>query len=374
MIGWQESTGFAEEKVGASGQELSRGRRKTVMSKRPGAPEVTARPTIIDVARLAGVSPATVSNALNERPNVEEVTRRKVQAAVQELGYTPNLRARRLRTGRADTIAIFSSMSFAVSGGRARLGFTMEIAATAAVRSLEKGMALILVPPMNSGHSPFHDLHIDGALVVEPQEDDPDIAVLKRRGIPVVSIGRQLDKGVPYVDIRQYDSAMMLIEHLYRQSSINIALIVGAQPRYTHRQTEQAYNDFMRRHGGKGIVRCVDEAGGEQAAYAAARELLTRHRTIDALFVSVDAFAVGATRAAADLGIDVPGKLKLATRYDGVLARECDPPLTSLNLHLDELATLGVELLFEHISQGKARSSIIGPAATLVVRRSTETV
>src|SRR5277367_969704 len=70
-----------------------------------------AKPTIIDVARLASVSPATVSNALNGRPNVDAKTRDRVLAAVRKLGYTPNLRARRLRTGRADTIAIFSSMS-----------------------------------------------------------------------------------------------------------------------------------------------------------------------------------------------------------------------------------------------------------------------
>src|SRR4051794_40793269 len=79
------------------------------------APPVRAsavgRPTIIDVARLANVSPATVSNALNGRTNVDDTTRERVLTAVQKLGYTPNLRARRLRTGRADTIAIFSSMS-----------------------------------------------------------------------------------------------------------------------------------------------------------------------------------------------------------------------------------------------------------------------
>jgi DNA-binding LacI/PurR family transcriptional regulator len=99
--------------------------------------------------------------------------------------------------------------------------------------------------------------------------------------------------------------------------------------------------------------------------------MLAQHRDLTALFVSVDAFAVGARRAAADLGIDVPGRLKLATRYDGNLARECDPPITALDLHLDQVASLAVDLLFERISgQTRPRQSVDGPPATLVPRQS----
>lgn len=331
--------------------------------------DASSRPTIIDVARAAGVSPATVSNALNDRPNVDPATRKKVHAAVRKLGYTPNLRARRLRTGRADTIAIFSSMSFAIAGGRARLGFTMEIAAAAAARALENGIALILVPPLNDGRSPFHDLHIDGALVVEPQQNDPDITLLQSRGVPVVSIGRMAEKrAVPFVDVQQYNSARILIEHLYQQSAQKIALIVGAQPRYTHLQTERAYRDFVREKSQRAIIRKVDENGGEDAAYRTTTELLSEDPEIDAIYVSMDTFAVGARRAATDLSLDIPGRLKLATRYDGIHARECN--LTALNLHLDELAALGVDLLFEHIAGKTTRLSVLGPRATLIPRGS----
>src|ERR1700745_169278 len=109
--------------------------------------DVASRPTIIDVARQARVSPATVSNVVNERTYVEAENRKRVLAAVGERASPPTRRPPRLRTGRADTIAIFSSMSFAIAGGRARLGFAMEIAAAAAARALEDGIALFLVPP-----------------------------------------------------------------------------------------------------------------------------------------------------------------------------------------------------------------------------------
>lgn len=333
--------------------------------------EQANRPTIIDVARVAKVSPATVSNVLNERSNVDSKTRDRVLAAIRSLGYTPNLRARRLRTGRADTIAIFSSMSMAIAGGRARLGFTMEIAAAAAVRALESGIALVLVPTLKNDQSSFRNLHIDGALVVEPIKGDPAIAFLRERGIPLVSIGQCLDEpAVPFVDINPYQVAYSLTEHLYASSRDRVALIVAEQQRHTHLETERAYRDFALAHRMKPIVRRADEAGGEKAGHDAALDLLTKHPEVSALFVSVDTFAVGARRAAFEQGRMIPGSLKMATRYDGIYARESDPPLTAVNLHLDELATAGVELLLDHIAGHTNRASLVGPAATLIARAS----
>lgn len=329
------------------------------------------RSTIIDVARVAKVSPATVSNTLNNRVNVDSATRKRVLAAVRKLGYTPNLRARRLRTGRADTIALLSPMTFAIASGPGRLGFMMEIAVAAAASALEKGVALVLVPPLHNGPTPLHDLHFDGAIVVEPLENDPEVAMLQARGVTVVSIGRQLGKGaVPFVDMQPYEFSSTAIRHLHQQASSKIGLVVGAQPRFTHRQAELAYRDFMQAHRSKASVRRVDETQGAEGAYEATKTLLSQHPELDALFVSVDAFAVGARRAAAELGFDVPGRLKIATRYDGMLARECDPPLTALNMHLDKLAALAVDLLFEHMSGDRSRRSVAGPAATLVPRQS----
>lgn len=329
------------------------------------------RPTILDVAAAAGVSAATVSNALTGKRAVDPDTRARVEQAVRAVGYTLNLRARNLRTGRADTIAIFSSMPVAVAGGRARMGFAMEIAASAASRALEKGFALILVPPLVNGPSPFHDMHLDGALVIEPQSDDPDIALLLGRGVPVVSIGRQLGRDVvPFVDLQPYATARLLIEHLCRTPDDRIALIVGAQPRHTHQQTEQAYRDAARARGQRAIVRRIDEAGGAETAHAITRQLLLEHPRVNVLLVSVDAFAVGARAAAVELGLDVPGQLRLATRYDGNFARECDPPLTAVNLHLDEVAALGVDLLFERIAHQPGRASAMGPLPSLIARRS----
>jgi DNA-binding LacI/PurR family transcriptional regulator len=330
-----------------------------------------SRPTLIDVARAAGVSVATVSNALNGRPSVDPATRERVKAIALGLGYSPNLRARRLRTGRADTIALFSSMSFAIAGGRARMGFMMQVAAAAAVQALNSGLALVLVPPLESKGPPLDNLQIDGALVIEPVADDPGVRLLKSRGIPVVAIGRQLGADdTPYVDIRSHDAAMLMLEHLRAQSARRIALMIGSQARTSYSETERAYRDFAATQGMMPLICRLDEDGGEQAARAAALSLLRDHPDIDAFCAPVDAFAVGIVAAARDLGRRIPDDLLLVTRYDGRLARESSPPLTALDLHLDETGTLATELLLEHIQGNRSRGSACGVLPILLPRRS----
>jgi transcriptional regulator, LacI family len=109
-------------------------------------PDPARRVTIKDVAREAGVSPTTVSHALNHRGQVDSRTRERVEQAARTLGYRPNRNAQRLRTGEAHMIVLLSSMPFAVSGGPSRLGFMMEIAAVAAAAALDRGLALVLAP------------------------------------------------------------------------------------------------------------------------------------------------------------------------------------------------------------------------------------
>ena len=328
------------------------------------------RPTISDVARRAGVSAATVSNALSGRRYVEERTRERVLSIAAELGYSPNLRARRLRTGRADTIAIFSSMPFAIAGGRARMGFLMEIAAAAAAESLQNGMALILVPPLEKSRPPLAELPIDGALVVEPLADDPEIEQLRSRGIPVVAIGREPGSPIPSVDLQSATCVRMLLDHLHDAGSRRIALITGAQPRNAHLEAVEASRVFgIERHLDIDVLR-IDEFGGEAAAREATRSLLTAHPEIDALCVTIDTFASGAAAAAHDLDRRVPDDLRIVTRYDGVRSRECRPPLTALDLRLDEVANLAVGLLLDHIRGDESRKLIVAPMPRLVTRAS----
>ena len=329
------------------------------------------RPTIADVARAAGVSTTTVSHALNDKGYVDPQTRQRVKDVARELGYRPSVRAQRLRTGEARTIALLSSMPFEIAGGASRLGFLMEVAAVAAAAALTRGLALVLVPPVMAGRLPLEQLDIDGAIVIEPTADDANVTHLQERGLPVVCLGRLPgNDAVPYVDIHSFATTALLLRHLHEQGSRRIALLIGAQQRNSYVESRAAYERFCAEHDMTPVIGVADEAGGEEAGRAACAALLREHPQLDGLCALVDAFAVGAVQGLADAGRRVPDDVKIATRYDGIRARSCRPPLTAVDLHLDEMASQAVALLFDHLAgKGGARSAT--PAdPSLVIRES----
>ncbi|WP_233575843.1 LacI family DNA-binding transcriptional regulator [Noviherbaspirillum saxi] len=330
------------------------------------------RLTIKDVAHAAGVSLTTVSHALNDRGYVDPDTRAKVKRVAKELGYRPNLRAQRLRTGKANSIALLSSMPFAVAGGSSRLGFMMEIAAIAAEAALQQGQALILVPHLEGSRQLLNELDVDGALVVEPIARDPQILRLQERGITVVSIGALADKDllIPHVDLQSGLAGQLLLDHLFSQGARRIALLIGSEQRHSYIEMERVYSSFVREHGLRGLVIKADETGGEEAGRVACRQLFTDEPGIDALCVPVDAFATGAIKALTELGRKVPDDVMVVTRYDGLRARNSKPPLTAVNLHLEHVSSLAVDLLFQHICGDTRCNAVLGPAPTLQIRES----
>jgi len=335
-------------------------------------PSPARRVNIKDVAREAGVSPTTVSHALNGRGQVDAETRLRVEKAALKLGYRPNRHAQRLRTGEAHMIVLLSSMPFAVAGGPSRLGFMMEIAAVAAAAALDRSLALVLAPPMERGKVPLELLEVDGALVIEPSAGDANLDYLKRRGLPVVTIGKPYGPRelVPHVEIHSNETTRLLLDHFHDQGARKVAMILGSAQRNSYVQARAAYEEFAALHGQPVLLASADEARGEGGGQDVAAGLLAAHPDIDAFCVPVDAFAVGAVRAIRAAGRRIPDDVMVATRYDGLRARTCDPPLTAVDLHLDQVAHQAIDLLFDHLRGDTSRRSASGPVAQLVARES----
>lgn len=323
------------------------------------------KPTIADLAKAAGVSVTTVSHAFSGRRHVEPETRKRIEALAREIGYRPNHRAQRLRTGRAGSIALVSSMPFAVAAGPSRLGFLMEIAAAAAVTAFSRGISLCLVPPLGPRDS-LDALEVDGAIVVEPERDDPVLDFFSDRGVNVVCIGRAPGReDIPFVDLQSGATARLLLDHLFSGDG-HVGLITGQQRRNSYIEMEAAYAS---RAGASPIAIRIDERGGEQAAAEAAERLLRAEPSLSALCVPVDAFATGVLDAARAVGRRVPEDLRLVTRYDGMRAKLATPPLTAVDLHLDQVAAAAVDLLLAHLEDGATAPPAIS-APTLVLRSS----
>lgn len=326
--------------------------------------------TIADVARVAGVSRTTVSHALNGLGKVDPRTRERIKHVAAELGYRPNLRAQRLRRGQARAIALASSMPFAVAGGPSRLGFYMEVAAAAAESALVHDYALVLVPPVQSG-SALYSVDIDGAIVVEPDVDDAAAARLKERGLPYVALGRPVspDDDAPYVDLRAGLVTELLLAHLREHGARQPALIIGSGSRHSSVDARAAFERVADENGWAPIVATAPEAGGEQAGYERCAALLAEHPGVDAVCALVDAFAVGAVRAVRDSGRAIPDDVMVVTRYDGLRARTCEPPLTAVDLHLDRAAADAVELLLGRLRGDVTATRVVTVPEPRVIAR-----
>lgn len=325
------------------------------------------RARLIDVARLARVSPGTVSNALHHTRFVEPETRQRIEEAIQTLNYMPNIRARQLRTGKTNTIALLSSLPLNIASGASKLGFMMEVALTAAIIALERQHALILVPP---GKNPLDMVTFDAAILLEPAENDPHLQALQQAGIPCITIGRTPGTAtpVPWVDLHSEATAKLLLSHLQTEGADCCALFVGSTPRTSALETEAAYRQWCEGRQVP-VIYYLDEQEGEAAGYRAACQMLQEHPEVNGVLVLVDTFASGCVRAFHNAAITMPQQMRLATRYDGIRARESLPQLTALNMHLDEVARQAITLLFEVLAGHNVTSSC-GQMPELVVRAS----
>ena len=306
---------------------------------------------------------------MNDHPSVRAQTKDRVHVAARRLGYTPNVYARRMRTTGIRTIGFFSTFPYQIARGSTRHSFVLDVAATAAISAVQSGLALLLVPQLLlSGPASLSGLAIDGALIVEPTTDDPYVEQLRARKIPLVTIGRPPFPAA-HIDMQTDDAAELVLEHLADMSARKIVLMVGTIERPTQSAIEAIYRSFCAQRGMKANVVRVDDDGGEDAAYAATLQLV-KERQVDAIFAPFDAYAVAVVRALNALDVRIPEDIRVATRNDGNRARDASPPITAVDLHLDEVTQLAMNLLLEQLRSGVSVQSMKAPPPTLVPRQS----
>lgn len=328
------------------------------------------RVTVVDVARAAGVSPGTVSNSISGKRKVDDETQRRIQKAVETLGYYPNIAARRMRTGRTNTIAIYSSMPVAVAAGASKLGFLMEIAASAAVAALEANMSLVLVPPIDNPIATLKNISMDGIIVVEPETDDPVLEMLQNVGVPTVSVGKPMGSPSAYVDLDYRMMAELLFDHLRDCGARKFPLFVGKSSRESNLVFQEVYQKKAANIGMAAQIIALPEQSAEDSAAAAISKILKEGSHFDAVLVPIDAMATGVMRALKAHRVKIPDEVRVATRYDGVRARTEIPALTAVDLGLDIVAKTATEVLIGIINDRETVSVAGAPIPTIVPRAS----
>lgn len=334
------------------------------------------RPTSRDVARLAGVSRATVSLVLNNVPDVHisPETRQRVLEAVQQLNYYPDVSARRLVSGRTHTIALVWHRGPDQMYRDAFLPGLLQ----GATRAARRYGYPVLFRPMESDEpdDAYVELargrHTDGLILSGPRSDDTALLDFHREGFPIVIHGQLPGTDVPSVDVDNVQGATAAVEHLLRLGHRRIGMITNAPPAYTaSRQRLEGYRQALETAGipyDEELVRYgnFDEESGRQAMEA----LLSLGERPTAVFIASDMVAIGALRALREHGLRVPEDMAIVGFDDIATARYLTPALTTVHVPAFGLGWSAAELLIRIIEGDLPNETQVRLETQLVIRES----
>lgn len=337
------------------------------MAERTDDSRVWRAPSIIDVAREAGVSAQTVSRVANGMDVVRPTTREKVLAAMDRVGYRPNSAARALKSGRFRTLGVI--MSELSSYGNTR---TLEAFAREASKA---GYSLALTPlwtiaqaGLTGAFTRIADQAVDGLIVVMEEHDLLDSDLARVAGIPTVVVTAGRSHPYASIDTDQAQGARLATEHLLSLGHETVWHIRGPESSHGARDRARAWADTLRAHG-RVVPEILPGDWGTASGYAAGKRLAAEP-SATAVFAANDAMALGAMRALQEAGRDIPGSVSIVGFDDMELSSDFLPPLTTVHQYFDRVATAAVGMLLDRIEHD--RHSTSDPVATeLVIRAST---
>jgi len=338
------------------------------------------RLTMATVARLAGVSPMTVSNAYNRPDQISAATRERVLSVAADIGYPgPSPAGRSLRRGRSGTIGLLLTeelpYAFADPGMLTFLhGVATELAGA--------GQALLLIPTASDpSNSVLRSAIVDALVLRAVSADDPAIAAARSRNVPLVTGGGPRVAGIPFVGIDNARSAKKAADHLIGLGHTRFGVLTvprgdrsaGTAPRLgLHERTR----GFVAALAGAGVaserIRVVQASDNDrEAGRQAARQLLSGragHRPT-AVFAVTDVLAFGLLDAASARGRAVPGELSVVGFDDVAEAARTVPPLTTVSHLLFEQGRAAVRVVLAALEGRVVRPPRLSPH--LVLRAST---
>lgn len=328
--------------------------------------------SIKDVAREAGVSTATVSRVLSNKPHVRPELRKRVLQAVEELNYRPNLVARSLRVQRSNTIGLivadirnpfFTSVSRAVEDSAYDQGFSVFLCNTD--ENPEKEEIYINL---------MRDQNVAGLIFAPTQKTANNIRDLNFK-FPTVIIDRGVeirdDSTLDVVLIDNMDAAYRLTKHMLEKGRRRIAGIFG----------KRSYTGTARREGFLKALKEYDiELKPEYSRFVppkissgkeAAEQLLKLAVPPDSIFTTNSLLTAGAMSAILENGLSIPSDVALAGFDDPTWTSLVQPPITVIAQPTQEIGRIAVELLKQRITDPDLPAREVILKGKLIKREST---
>ena len=339
------------------------------------------RPTQNDVAKLAGVSRATVSYVLNRQTNgrvlISEETHKKVTKAIEELGYVPDASAQALRTGNTKNIGLIIPEMDNPHFWEHADGVEKEALASG-YRLLLSSMEL----NVEYGEDLFKDLSrqridgliLTGAFINRSEHVQKTLRQFQKRRLPIVEItdNINLDNHLDRVSSNYYEATKEVMAHLLSLGHRQIGFVYGVQGPFLGEDRLVPYQEslFAAELPVKDelIIRC---GATIQDGYQAAEKLLQHSIKPTALIVINDLLAIGVMRAAVDVGLKIPQDLSVVGYDDIPFAKYMVPRLTTVSKNAVGLGREAVKLLLARIQEPDRPQQTINLSPQVIIREST---
>jgi DNA-binding LacI/PurR family transcriptional regulator len=344
--------------------------------------QATRRTTIADVARAAGVSKAAVSFAFNtpERLSAETVTR--IREIATSLEYRPDPVARMLAQRRTWTIGILTPQALDVIFTNPYFG---EFSAGVATAAEAAGLAIQFISPLHGSLTRAVDrASVDGVIIVGLGADHPEVGQIRRSSIPFVVVDSTALPDEPAVEVDDEGGARLAAEHLVELGHRDF-LVIGIEPPTAAAALEPAGVTARRLRGYQAAAaaagftiadsRMVVGPASMEGGILAFRRAWAAGARPTAVLAMSDAMAIGALRAARDLGLNVPADLSIVGYDDVPVTQFTDPPLTTVHQPIRRKGEEAVRLLLaggRHRDEGSSEQQHL--ETRLVVRGSTARV
>ncbi|MGW2253376.1 LacI family DNA-binding transcriptional regulator [Kitasatospora sp. NPDC001660] len=335
-------------------------------------PEGARRPrrgatTIEEVARAAGVSRQTVSNALNAPHRVRPDTLERVTSAIRELGYQPDQSARSLRSGARRTLGYLAPVDDPFDPNPLMAGFLEALVDAAGAQ----GQRVLLFRPEPGSADPLAAIdelvaarQVDGLVLADVLRDDPRIGHVARAGVPFTTFGRT-GSGEPqhWVDIGNGPAMAAVVRHLAERGHRRVGYVGGAEGLPWMADRRAGFLAEARRLGLSAVV-------SDGPDVAAVRELLRGSDRPTAVAAAGDLLALDVYEAVRAEGLAVGREVAVTGFHDTPLCRHLHPALTSVRLPLRAIAAALVDRLLAQVRGEGMPGAGLELSTELVVRAS----
>lgn len=336
---------------------------------------MAARANIKDVAKLAGVSPGTVSRMLTGNSYVGTETRAKIAAAIEELGYVAATRAKNEKKPRSNMIAlvipsilnpVFPDITQGVETVANDRNYTTILCNTNEDLAKEKEYIDQLLKRS-----------IDGFIFATVREDSHHILKLRERGIPVVLVNRRLNDEVDAVQIDNFKAGFDATSYLISTGRRNVAFGMGDPALRVYRERKEGYLAALEQHGIRFREEWImQETYGSESFYGLTKLMMASEHTPNAILASTDIKAFTVMRALIDNGYRIPQDVSVMGIDNIATSALLEPPLSSVCQPLAQMGALAARKLISQIEYkdeyGKLMQPVIDTLPTeLIIRKST---